>query len=67
VVYDIRAAVKVLGSLPLFHTHNAQDSRIREWPAKKYRRSLKPFVVWLEMLNARVDAVTSDIVRHAFN
>ena len=33
----------MLESLPFFHTRNAQDSRIREWPTKKYlRNSLKP-------------------------
>ena len=38
-VCDVHEAVKVQESLAPFHTCDAQDSRIREWPSKKRLRS----------------------------
>ena len=39
VVCDVRAAIKVQESLAPFHTRDAQDSRICEWPSKKRLQS----------------------------
>ena len=52
-VCDVGTVVKVLESLPLVHTHDAQDSRSHRWPS---------------VLNACINLIASDTVRWlAFN
>ena len=66
-VCDVHEAVKVQESLAPFHTCDAQDSRIREWPSKKRLRSPLThegtIVVGCEMLRAGVNLVASNVGR----
>ena len=70
-IYDVQAAIKVPKSLPVIYTCNAQDSHLCKWPTKKCLCSSlnneRMIMIQLEKLNAQVNLVASDIVRHTFN